>query len=89
MKVSQSQINGWLKDPVTQAFMEATRLIKEDLIYKCGYGGCKSQTETIERLYSHYQGSIEIAGLFENPPAIMRNYDLISLETDQEESTHD
>jgi hypothetical protein len=89
MKVTQSQVNGWLKDPVTQAFIEATNLIRDDLIYKCGSGGCKSQTESIDKLYSHYQGSISVASLFCAPELIIDNYGLIHKEADKEESTHD
>ena len=89
MKVSQSQVNGWLKDPVTQAFIQAIESTRDSLIKACGDGGCRAPNDTIERMYSFYQGKIEAAKYLCSPVIVMTDSELIHTEAEQEESTHD
>ena len=75
--VTQEQVNGWLKDPVTLAFMEAITQTRTNLIHLCGSGGCLSTTDKLEKLYHFYQGSIDTAERLADPSLLIKECGLV------------
>lgn len=58
MKVRAEEVGRWLKEPVTMAYMEALNHSKDELINRCGDGGCLSPKLTVDQMYHFYQGGI-------------------------------
>jgi hypothetical protein len=58
MKVRAEEVGRWLKEPVTMAYMETLEASRNELINRCGDGGCLSPKLTVDQMYHFYQGGI-------------------------------
>ena len=78
MKVTESQVALWMKDAVTEAFMESIRRVREHDISFVIDGNCITQ-----ELYHRSIGVLDCQALFLSPLDVMREQDMIVIEEDK------